>query len=117
MLPGAASVAALRSTRQHGEHVRRLVDNGVGGPFELVIEPARDKPPDKLRGRVSAVERKVNNVPFDALIGKPAMDALDKLSSLAHRPHDGLGILRQTPLRRSEGFGKAKALEFLHAAD
>ena len=93
------------------------VDNGVGGALELVIEPARDKPSDKLRGRVSAIERKVGDVPLDALIGKPAVDALDDVGPLAHRPHDGLGVLRQTPLRRSEGFGEAKALELFHAAD
>ncbi len=93
------------------------VDNGVGGAPELVIEPAREKPPSKPRGCVSAVERKISDTPFYALIGKPAVDALDNVSSLAHRPHDGLGILRQALLRRSEGFGKAKAFEFLHAAD
>ena len=93
------------------------VDDGVCGALELVVEPARDKPPDELRGRVSAIEREVSDAPFDVLIGKPAVDALDNVSSLAHRPHDGLGILRQAPLRRSEGFGKAKAHEFFHAAD
>jgi hypothetical protein len=31
------------------------VDNGIGGALELVIEPARDKPPDELRGRVSEI--------------------------------------------------------------
>ena len=45
------------------------------------------------------------------------MDALDNVVPLAQGAHDGLGILRQAPLRRGEGFGKAKAFEFLHAAD
>ena len=93
------------------------VDNGIGGALELVIEPARDKPPDELRGRVSAIERKVGDAPVDALIGKPAVNALDDVGLLAQRAHDGLGVLRQTPLRRSEGFGKAKAFELLHAAN
>ena len=93
------------------------VDNGVGGALELVIEPARDKPPDKLRGRVSAIERKVSVVPLDALIGKPAVNALDDVGLLAQRAHDGLGVLRQTPLRRSEGFGEAVALKLFHTAD
>ena len=93
------------------------VDNGVRGAFDLVIEAARDKPPDDWRRRVSAIERKVSDAPFDALIGKSAVDALDDVGPLAERAHDGLGILRQAPLRRTERFGEAKALELLHAAD
>ena len=93
------------------------VDNGVRGPLELVIEPAREKPPDERLRREFAIEREVSNAPFDALTGKTAMDALDDVVPFAQGAHDGLGILRQAPLRRSEGFGKAKAFEFLHAAD
>ena len=93
------------------------VDDGVGGPLELVIKPACDKAPDERLERAFAVQRKISDIPLDALIGKPAMDALDDVVSLAHCPHDVLGILRQAPLRRSKGLGKAKALEFLHAAD
>jgi hypothetical protein len=45
------------------------------------------------------------------------VDALDDVVTFAQRAHDGLGVLRQTPLRRSEGFGEAKALKLLHTAD
>jgi hypothetical protein len=93
------------------------IDDGVCSALELVIEPARDKPPDERLRREFAIERKVSDAPFDALTGKATVDALDDVVPFAQRAHDGLGILRQAPLRRSEGFGKAKALEFLHAAD
>lgn len=66
------------------------VDNGVRGALELVMEAARDKPPDDWRRRVSAIERKVSDAPFDALIGKPAVDALDDVGPLAQRSHDRL---------------------------
>ena len=118
MLPrrGIACSVEVRQTDMVSTSIDS-VDNGVGGALELVIEPARDKPPDKLRGRVSAIERKVSVVPLDALIGKPAVNALDDVGPLAQRAHDGLGVLRQTPLRRSEGFGDAKALKLFHTAD
>ena len=93
------------------------VDDGVCGALELVIEPARDKSPDELRGRASTIERKVSDAPLDALIGKAAVDVLEDVVPFAQRAHDGLGVLRQAPLRRSEGFGKAKAFELLHAAN
>ena len=93
------------------------VDNGVGGALEPVIEPARDKPPDDWRRRVCVIERKVSDAPFDALIGKPAVDALDDVGPLAQRSHDGLCVLRQAPSRRTERLGEAKALELVHAAN
>jgi hypothetical protein len=83
----------------------------------LVVETARDKPADDRPCCLPAIERKVSDAPFDAVVGEPPVDALDDVAALAQRPHHLLCLLRQAPSCRTERHGKAKVLEFLHAAD
>src|SRR6266536_6173008 len=93
------------------------VDHGVCRAFELVIETARDKPPDDRPRCVFTIEGKVSDAPFDPLVGESTVDALDDVAALAQRPNHGLCVLPQVPSCRTERLGEAKAFELAHAPD
>jgi len=93
------------------------VDHGVGCPLELVVETARDQPPDERPHGVPVIECKVADAAFNALVSQSAVDAPDDVVTLSKRPHHRFGFLRQVPPRWTERLGEAKALQFVHAAD
>ena len=86
-------------------------------PRELVVESACDKPPDDRPRRLLLTKPKFADAALDALCGQSAMDAFDDVGAFAQRPHGGLGVLRQVPLRWTERLGETSALELLHARD
>src|SRR5882672_4299349 len=93
------------------------VDHGVGCSVELVVETARDQPPDDWPHGVPVIECKVGNAAFDALLGQSAVYPPDDVVALAQCPHHGLRVLRQAPSCRTQRLGEAETLQFLHTAD
>jgi hypothetical protein len=58
------------------------VDHGVGRSLELVVETARDQPPDDWLGRVPVLDREISRAAFDAPVGEPAVDTPDDVIAL-----------------------------------
>src|SRR5262249_2525826 len=88
-----------------------------GCSLELVVETARNQPPDDRPSRVPVSECEISHAAFDALVGQSTVDSPDDVVALAQRPHSWLCVLRQAPSCRPERLREAEALQFLHAAD
>ena len=95
----------------------RGVDDRVSGAAKLIIETARDEPPDDRLGRVPTFDRVVADTAFDLQLGEPPVDALDDIAALAERLQRRFGTFRQIPSGRSQRLRQPEALKLAYAAD
>src|SRR5579885_3117865 len=93
------------------------VDNGVGGPLQLVVEPARQQAADDRLVEAFAGQHVARRPAFEAALREAAMNALDDVATLAELAQALLGRLRDDPLARADLLGEAETLQLAQAAD